>query len=227
MRFAPCTRWAARCAAGLFLVALVVGPAPAGPPAGNHNLDDLLERWFTWAFGGNQPDHKGNIQFLPLPSGEPVGEGSGTADDPITLVGEIDVTLKRNQSFVLPLAGWTREVYLDGTLDPFLPDSVFTDSRLVLKIDGQTVLDSAVDDLADFYVEPVMFRRPILYPEPTSYGSVGVAGFQAIGVVIGRLPVGEHTMTLESEVIAAVDDPNHPVNTGLRFQNTWNITVTK
>jgi len=228
MRLAPVIRWSARTAAALLLAALIVVPAEAGPPqAGNRNLDDLLEGWFTWALGGHHPDHMGTVQFLPLPSGQPVDDGAGTADDPVTLRGEIDVTLKKNQSFVLPLLGWTREVYQDGTTDPFLPDAAFADARVVLKIDGRTVLDSGRDDLEDFYVGPTRLDHPVVYPEPTSYGSVGTIGFQAIGVVIGPLSPGEHTMTLTAELRATVADPNHPVNTGAVYENTWHITVRK
>jgi hypothetical protein len=228
MRLRSVTRWSARCTAGLLLAALVVAPAAAGPPqAGNRNLDDLLPGWFTWALGGHHPDHMGNVQFLPLPNAQPVDDGAGTADDPATFRGEINVTLKKKQSFVLPLIGWTREVYQDGTTDPFLPDSAFADARVVQKIDGRTVLDSSRDDLEDFYVDPTDLKHPVIYPEPTPYGTVGTVGFQAIGVVIGPLPVGEHTMTLESELRATVADPNHPVNTGAIYQNTWHITVQK
>jgi hypothetical protein len=227
MRLAPLFHWSIRGLAAVALAALVAGPATAGPPAASAPSEDLLARYFTWSFGGRQPDHSGNTQFLPLPAGAPVDDGAGTADDPVTLRGEIDVTLKKNQSFVLPLLAWTREVYQDGTKDPFLPDSAFTDARVVLKIDGRTVLDSSRDDLDAFYVDPTGLKHPVIYDEPTSYGSVGLIGFQGIGIVIGPLPVGEHTMTLVSGLSATVADPNHPVDVGVVYENTWNITVKK
>lgn len=229
MRLSSVPRWLTRCAAGLFLAALVVGPAAANPPlrtnTGGKSLDEWLNLWFTWALGGDQPDHVGKVQFLPLPAGEPVDDGAGTADDPVTLAGEIAVTVKPGTRLVFPLAGWIREVYLDGSVDPFLPDEVFTGSRLVLKVDGRTVLNSRRDDLCDYYVPPTALDEPVFYPEPTPYGSVGTVGFQAIGVILGPLSAGEHTIELRSEVIAAVPDPDHPVNTGFRYRNTWTVTV--
>lgn len=222
MRLATLVRRSVRGAAALILAVLVAVPVTAGPPAATGPSADLLDRWFTWNFGGRHPDHKGNTKFLPLPAGEQTG-GNWTAADPAILEGEIDVTLKKNQSFVLPLVAWTQEVYADGSVDPFLPDAVFTDSRLVLKIDGRTVLDTRRgDDLSGFYVGPTALDHPVAYDEPTSYGSVGLVGFQGIGIVLGPLPVGEHTMTLESELITT-----EPFEIGVQFVNTWNITVTR
>lgn len=227
MRLATLVSRPARKLAALALVATAALAMTAPARGGPSDLPDLLDDWFTWAFGGKHPDHDGRVQFLPLPAGTPVDGGTGTFDDPVTLRGEIDVTLKKNQSFVLPLAAWTREVYGDGTIDPAVPDSVFVDSHLVLKIDGKTVLDSARDDLSAYYVPTIALDRPVKYAEPTSYGSVGLVGFQGIGIELPPLPVGEHTMTLCSEVFAVVPDANHPVNTGEFFENTWNITVRK
>jgi hypothetical protein len=227
MRLATLVSRSARKLAALALVAAATLAMTTPTRGGQPDLADLLDDWFTWAFGGNHPDHDGRVKFLPLPAGAPVDDGTGTFDDPVTLRGEIDVTLKKNQSFVLPLAAWTREVYGDGTIDPAVPDSVFLDSHLVLKIDGKTVLDSATDDLSAYYVPTTALDRPVQYAEPTSYGSVGLVGFQGIGIELPPLPVGEHTMTLSSEVFAVVADANHPVNTGMYFENTWNITVRK
>ena len=141
MRFARIVRWSARGVGALLLAALVAGPASAGNGHGNkfHGkpMAEWMKLWFTWALGGDQADHVGNVQFLPLPAGVPVDDGSiGTADDPVTLVGEMDITLKPGTSFVLPVLGWTREKYLDLHLDPFLADSVFTDTAVYVTIDG-------------------------------------------------------------------------------------------
>ncbi len=114
---------------------------------------------------------------------------------------------------------------MDGTVDPFLPDSVFTDSFLILKIDGRTVIDSRRHDLSKYYVPPTLFDSGVYYDEPTGYGSVGTLGFQSIGIFHGPLSVGKHKMELISSVIAVVPDANHPVNIGAIYHNTWNITV--
>ncbi len=80
-------RWTARSAAALLLVAIVLIPASASPPrpnTANDLLTGLMERWYTWALGGDHPDHFRNVQFLSLPAAVPV-DGSGTADDSVKL----------------------------------------------------------------------------------------------------------------------------------------------
>jgi len=194
----------------LALGLLAVGPASAGPAKTNaqgKSLDDLLEMWMTWALGGDQADHFKKVQFMPLPNGTP-DDGAGTADDPVTFTGEMDVTLKPGQSFVMPVAGWTRAI-LETGIEPILDDEVFTGSNVLVTIDGKPVLDSTRDDLAKYYVPPTDFEEPVS----------GVVGFQAIGFVHGPLAVGEHTMILYSEII----DPE--TNIGFIYENTWHITV--
>lgn len=229
MRFAPAIRWSARGVTGLLLAAVIVGPAAGGPPQANaygKSLPEWMELYLTWYLGGDQADHVKNVQFLPLPAGVP-DDGAGTAADPVTLVGEMDLTLKPGTPFVLPVAFWYVEVYLDGSVDPVLADAVFTESDVLVTIDGKAVIDSDRQDLSRFYVPPTAFGSVIYYDEPTSYGSVGAVGFQGIGFVHGPLSVGKHTITLHSEINAVVADPNHPVNLGQIFHNTWNITVKK
>ena len=223
MRLSPLARWFVRGAAGLLVAALVVGPMTAGQPqpkAEGKSLSALLELWFEWAIGGDQPDHFKKVKFMPLPAGVP-DDGAGTADDPVTFVGELDVTLKPGTSFVMPVTGWTQEVYLDGHFDPFLDDAVFTESNVYVAIDGKAVIDSTRQDLSRFYVTPTEFDSIIYYDEPTSYGSIGTVGFQALGFIHGPLSVGKHTMTLHSELIDPV------LNIGFIYENTWHITVKK
>lgn len=232
MRLAPVAPCTAGTAAALLLIAAAfVGPASGGPPAQTGSLPDLLDRWLDWAFTGDHPDHFKQVQFLPLPNAQPVDDGTGTAVDPVTVAGETSVTLKKNDAFVLPLGAWTKEAYLDGTTDPDLPDAAFLDSKLVLMIDGKTVIDTTDgDSLLPYYVLPTKLDSPIVYDEPTGYGSVATIGFQGIGIVIPPLSVGEHTMTLYSEVIAYVPIPANPdrtINTGTIYNNKWHITVRK
>ena len=66
----------------------------------------------------------------------------------------MDVTLKPGTPFIMPVSFWYAEVYVDGSIDPFLPDAVFTESNVLVKIDGKTVIDSDKVDLSKFYVKP-------------------------------------------------------------------------
>ncbi|HVK08340.1 MAG TPA: hypothetical protein VM597_06135 [Gemmataceae bacterium] len=226
MRLAPVARWSARVAAGLLLAALVVaGPAHAGPPGSSNAYGKSLTEWMTlymtWALGGDQEGQVGKVMFMPLPAGEPVDpEAAGTLDDPLTLRGEIDVTLKPGTAFAMPVAVWIGEYYEVGE-DPYLPDSVFLDSDVLVRMDGKTIIDSDRDDLRKFYVPPTDFDPAIPYAEPTGYGALGATFFQGIGFVHRPLSKGEHTMTLRSEIRV----PEY--NLWVIFENTWNITVSK
>lgn len=229
MRLASTLRWSARGTVIALLATLMfVGPVSADGNRKFHGktLNEWLDLYMTWALGGDQDDHVGKVRFMPLPTGVPVDDGStGAADDPVTLVGEIDVTLQKGEAFVLPVAVWFGEIYEDGSIDPVLDDSVFTQSNVYVAIDGKAVLDSSADDLSKNYVEPIAFDPTIYYDEPTSYGSIGAVFFQGLVIVHEPLSVGKHTMTLRSELI--VNDPDTGLNFGVIYMNTWNITVVK
>lgn len=213
----------------LLATVMFIGPVSANPPqskAYGHTLSEWMGMYLLWYLGIEESDHVGKVQFLPLPVGVPV-DGSGTAADPATLVGELDITLKPGTPFVLPVVFWYAEVYMDGTVDPFMPDAVFTESNVLVTIDGKVIINSERDDLSSFYVPPTAYDPVMYYDAPTPYGSVGVIGYQGLAFVHVPLSVGKHTIVLHSEFIAVVDDPNHPVNAGQVFHNTWNITVKK
>jgi len=223
MRLAPVVRWSARTAAGLLLAALVAaGPADAGPPGQSKAYGKSLTEWTTlyleWYLGGYQPDHVGKVQFLPLPNGEQES-GTGTPMDPAVYVGELNVTLKPGTPFVLPVAVWYGAKYEDGSVDPVLPDAVFTQSDVLVTVDGKTTIDSDRDDLTKYYVPVTEFDPMIPFPAPPV---VGVVFFQGLGFVPPPLSVGTHTITLSSEIII---DPS--IGLSVRYENTWYITVKK
>ncbi|MBI4606863.1 MAG: hypothetical protein HY721_33275 [Planctomycetes bacterium] len=62
----------------------------------------------------------------------------------------------------------------------------------------------------------------IVYPAPSSYGSVAAIAFQGNGIVSPPLPVGEHVLKLYEPYI--VDDVLG-FSFGVIYDNTWKITV--
>ena len=214
--------------------ATVQAGSKASPPqssAFGKTLPEWMQLYIGWLLGGGV-GHVGQVQFLPLPSGELQG-GSGTYADPATLVGHLDVTLRAGSPFVLSVIGWFGETYLPETGypdDPPLPADIFTNRDVITKvyIDGKPVMDSTLASVSPFYYGPVPLD--VVYPAPTSYGSIGAIFTQGIGFVHPPLSVGRHTIELESELLIP-PDPDflnlavYPDGVGVRFINTWTITV--
>jgi hypothetical protein len=196
-------------------------PMPPHSNAYGRSLTEWMKLYATWLAGGAQADHVGNVRFLPLPVSE-VASGSGTYSDPFVLVGQQDVTLQPGTAFTMPLVAWVGETY-----DPALgiPDdvpfdrSIFTDPDLLVTLDGQTLIDSDVDDLTNYYFGPVHFDATIPYAQPTPYGAIGAIWVQGLGFVHHPLPVGTHTLTVHSELLIPA------IDLGYVFENQWTITV--
>ena len=159
------------------------------------------------------------VQLMPLPYGEYAG-GSGTKDDPLVFVGQLEITLAPGTPFVLPLLAWIGERY-DGY--PEVPDDEpFPDDDFIewvhpnLTIDGKTIMSD--DNKAAFYIGPTWFDQPIMYPEPGEYGSVAAIWFQGFGIVSPPLSVGEHVIHLWEPFTL----PDYPY---IVYDNTLIVTV--
>ena len=187
--------------------------------------------YFEWSFTGVVDPAAKGVKFLPIPNGVPEGGGSFTAADPGTLVGSAEVTLKPGTPFVLPVVAWYGESYNTGQQpDAELRKSIFTKSNALVRVDGKAVIDSKRDNLARWYVPPACFDPPIVYPEPTSSGSISANFVQGLNLVHGPLSKGDHVLTLKSEFIALVPNyygPGNDLNVGVKYQNTWTIDVTR
>jgi hypothetical protein len=155
---------------------------------------------------------------MPIPAGEPVS-GSGTPEDPVVLVGELEITLPPGTPFVLPLVDLAGERY-EGY--PGVPDDDPALASLAtmsanLTIDGRTVVSNANEAA---FTTPLTFFNPVVtYPEPTPYGSVAAVWFKGIVIVSPPLPVGVHVMHVDATLIV-------PGFFGVIFDNTWTVTVT-
>lgn len=191
---------------------------PAQANTHGKSLSEWLKLYFKWAVGGG--DESGpKVDFLPLPAGEPTGEGAGTADDPLVLEGSLDVALNPGVAFVLPISAATRERYEDGSIDAIYPDSIFADSEYSVILDGKRILEKAPGGLSPYYVFSQEYVPPVEYAEPTSYGSVATHWVQGYCFVSPPLQPGTHVLKLHSTIIIAGWD------FGLQFENTWTITV--
>ncbi len=196
-------------------------------PFANPNLGFWMNAYWTWALGGDQADRIGKTIFMPVPEGVPISE-----DCPTILVGELDVTLKVGERFVMPMFAFVGEMYLEDIPDDNpddIPQELFTGATVVLKMDGKVVLDSSVKDLDRFFFDATYFDPPVFYPEPsprdvdvTAIGAIWVKG---IGFIYPPLPPGEHKMELFVDTGLDFTGPDDDPTCTLQFINTWNITV--
>ena len=207
----------------LLTLAPSAAAAPKAAPAQSHahgdSLGGWLVRYWDWLLG-HGPNGGNGLTFLPLPAGDWVS-GSFTVEDPGVLVGETEVTIKPGQSFMLPLAVWLGEFYADGSEDASVPDSSMNLSEILMTIDGHTVAAKASGVASPLYVPVTRMPEPIIYDEPTSYGSIGAAYVQGFAMVHGPLTPGRHVMKLHATLFAE----NYGL--GAVYENTWIINVRK
>jgi hypothetical protein len=208
------------CCALAASIALAASVATAKNPAktGGQTLGEWMTQWWEWKLGTGQPGQVKNVVMLPVPVGAP-------GEEPNVFVGEMDVALRPGQKFALPVFVYIGETYAEAGVpddDPAsIPAEVFTGARVLVTLDGKTIVDSTVDDLSDIYFDTQFFDEPIPYDEPVEYApnvhAVGAVWVKGLGILGGPLSKGTHTLTLfvYSDAI------------GVGFDNTWNITVGK
>jgi hypothetical protein len=175
-------------------------------------LGEWMKLYWTWLLSGSGANGMGDRVFLPLPDAtDPDMDG--------IFSGETDVTIAPTDGFVWPLFVWIGETYENGDPpddDPSMPtQATFTSTEIVITLDGQTVFDSMVDDLNDYYFDAIDFDMTITYPMPTDYGAVGAIWVKGVGVLHTPLSPGQHVLHLE--------EFNTDFMVG--YSNTWNITV--
>jgi hypothetical protein len=199
--------------------------APPQSHAYGKTLTEWLSTYWRWVYSGADPAQSvvGRVKLLPLPAGEYVS-GSGTPDDPALYRGQLAITLRPGTPFVLPLAVWTVERYQGYPTtpdDPPIPDAAFIAGvSPSLYIDGREIVSGG--NKAAYYVPLTAFDPIVVYPAPTSYGSVAAVAFQGYGIVSPPLSVGTHVITLYEPYI--IQSP--PLSFGVIYDNTWIVTVT-
>jgi hypothetical protein len=211
------------------------GGAPGIAPGNSHAYGETLTEWLStywrWYYTGADPAQStvGQVQLMPLPAAAYIS-GSGTPADPALYQGELDITLDPGTPFVLPLFAWVWERY-DPVLTQNQPDDIpMADSvalggaHPILKIDGKVVISDA--NKAAYYVPVTSFDPIVVYPAPSSYGSIAALSFQGVGVVAHPLSVGRHVIHLYEPIIIPVGGYyQFPNGYGLIYDNTWVITV--
>lgn len=175
-----------------------------------------LVTYYARQIGGEELGRKGNTVYLPIPAGT-LDEASGL------YVGTQTFTLASGERFFLPVHTWYGETYEDGSTDPedFPPNSLYTQSNDVLvSLDGEPLIDSAKDDLADFFVDVAYFDEPIVYDEPTDYGSINAIYIKGLAVTSPKLDAGTHEVHLTVSAQFLTD------NFGFSgYDNTWTLTA--
>jgi hypothetical protein len=199
------------------------GIAPPNSKAFGKSLGEWLEIYWTWSYGfGPASGTVGKVMLLPMPSTSKQA-GTGTVADPQIFVGHADLTLPPGTPFVLPVCAWLGEAYQDGSMDPALPaDWLGRYYGAEVTLDGKPILTN----LKDYYVAPTKFEPPLLYSEPTDYGSIGIGFFQSAGFVSTPLNTGVHHMTVRAWFLVPADNGMIP-ESGFIFENSWTITVAR
>ena len=212
-------------AATLMAVLMLASPtALAGSPkgvcqAGGYNkvvLADAMAKYWTWYYGGQVgPQEIGNLFLVPLPT-----NGAQISDDPLVYQGSTSFTVRTGKTLVLPMSFFVGESYVEGPPDD--PANFPTDykaSSLLLKVDGRVIVDSTRTKLDCLYIDLTYFPQPIVYPEPSSYGSNAAIWMTGLGILLPPLSPGQHLIQLQ--VVSPL--PFWQIDLG--YYNTWYVTV--
>jgi hypothetical protein len=163
----------------------------------------------------------GRVNLMPLPFSEQTG-GDWSPENPAYFEGKIEVDLAPGTPFVLPFFAWIAEIYENGDRDPMIPDDSIQSMVTNIQGDGspEVTLDEKpiVSNFWDYYVGPVEFDPLVVYPEPSSYGSIAAWAFQGVTIVVAPLNPGKHELKLLEKWVL-------PDSRALIYDNTWIINV--
>lgn len=180
-------------------------------------LSDAMAKHWTWWYGGTGPQEVGNLFLVPLPT-----NGVQISDDPLIFQGDTSFSMRVGRRVVLPMIFFLGETYVDGTFDdPADYPTDFKASSLLLRVDGRVVVDSTRSKLDCLYVDLTYFPQPIVYPEPTGYGSNSAIWMNGLGILLPPMSPGAHV--IQMEVVSPL--PFWGINFG--YFNTWYVTVVK
>jgi hypothetical protein len=216
-------------AAATVLAALMLCAAPlavAGSPKGvcqaggvnSVRLAESMTKYWTWYYGGQVgPQEIGNLFLVPMPT-----NGVQISDDPLIFQGDTSFLVRVGKTLVLPMSFFLGETYVDGTFDdPVNFPTDYKASSLLLRVDGRVIADSTRTKLDCLYIDLTYFPQPIVYPEPTGYGSNAAIWMVGLGILLPPMSPGEHI--IEMEVVSPL--PFWGINLG--YYNTWYVTVIK
>jgi hypothetical protein len=208
------------------------GPAVAGSPQGACQsggvntavLEKAQVQYWQWDLGSSSQE-AGRLFFVPLPIGEQI------SSDPLIFQATTSFSVRTGRTLVLPMFAVIGESYADP---PGFPDDDPDDyvgagridllaSTLLLKVDGRVVVDSARSKLDCLSFGPVYFPEPIVYPEPSDYGSNAALWVAGLGILLPPMSPGDHVIEMQGIT---------PTNgifgvSSLGYFNTWYVTVEK
>lgn len=219
-----------RIVAATLTAALMLSAAPAalaGSPkgvcqAGGVNqvvLADAMAKYWNWYYGGVGPQQIGRYFLVPLPSGELISES------PLIFQGSTSFTVRTGRTLVLPISFFLGESYVEGPPDdPANFPIDYKASSLLLTVDGRVIVDSTRTKLDCVYVDLTYFPQPIMYPEPSSYGSNAAIWMMGLGILLPPMSPGEHIVQLQ-----VLSDLTQVPGYGfvLGYYNTWYVTVVR
>jgi hypothetical protein len=211
------------------LMLFASAPAVAGSPkgvcqAGGYNkvvLADAMASYWSWYYGGIGPQQIGNLFLVPMPS-----DGDWTSvGNVVTFQGNKSFEVRTGRTLVLPLSFFLGESYVDGTYDDPVNFPIdYKASTLLLTVDGRVIADSSRTKLDCLYIDLTYFDEPIVYPEPSSYGSDAAIWMMGLGILLPPMSPGEHIieMQVQSDLTQV---PAYGFILG--YYNTWYVTVVK
>jgi len=185
-------------------------PIPPQSNAYGHSLEEWMTSYWNWYFLEGQDEATsliGHVRLLPLPNGEYSG-GEGTIDDPAVFTGLLELSLRPNNAFVLPVLAW-----LGYMGEAPLTQEYFTTGPVTVKLDGSTLIDQ--DNVGHYYYGPVALNIPV------EADTIGFA--QGISFVYHPLSVGTHTLKLDA-TLRYPTGGDAPL-AAVRYVNTWTIHV--
>lgn len=199
-------------------------------PASNafgQGFAEWLRDYWAWSYVHVGPQlQPNNVLFMPVPV--PGDDDWAIQDNRQIGTAEMNLTVKPGTKLVLGILSWIGETY-DPNLVPSVPDddpNYFTLAdflpplgQSIITLDGVQLMNDS--NVASFYYGPISFKEPLMYSEPTPYGSIGAIFVQGIGIVIQPLTPGQHTLKLYSwDYWKGLYGAN-----GVGWDNTWHITV--
>ena len=208
------------------LMLFASAPAVAGSPkgvcqAGGYNkvvLANAMARYWSWYYGGVGPQQIGNLFLVPLPT-----NGAQISDDPLVFQGDTSFTVRTGKTLVLPMSFYLGETYVGNDPPPDDPANYPIDykaSDLLLTVDGRVIVDSTRTKLDCVYIDLTYFPQPIVYPEPSWYGSNAAIWMFGLGILLPPMSPGNHIIKLQVvSPLAAV------MGVDLGYYNTWYVTV--